>query len=431
MARTASARRTPPPPPPIVSARHDGDRRARILQALRMLAAHSPIAHERDAAERRIRDIEGTPAPAPQASPQAPTVAPVPPQAPQRPSAPQARPASPPPPQAPAGAFPFLPPGTTILDTDGRTYQIRRRDGIVYCTCAEWLRSAARDRVHPESATCDHKHAYLASQAPVAPPPPQAPPPPSAPTVPPASPSAPRSRPASPPAPAPQASPQAPTVATLRTASTGSQWLQFARKPDATVRDALKRNGWRWHSVREQWYHGPHGRVPACVRTVDADPPVPPVAPAPETVSAPQAPAARVPVSTLRIGYTEGLDLNGWRRVTFTTFGACNLALRDLASRAPGSGGGYHKTDVLLGWADASEFKIRIDLTREHATYPRDLVADELRAHLTFHAGRLPTGEPGQLTRADYLGLVLCGKCAVRLAGMNDAAYLVALRAGE
>ena len=35
----------------------------------------------------------------------------------------------------------------------------------------------------------------------------------------------------------------------------GISWLDFVSKPDTTLRAALKANGWRWSSYREQWYN--------------------------------------------------------------------------------------------------------------------------------------------------------------------------------
>jgi hypothetical protein len=95
-----------------------------------------------------------------------------------------------------------------------------------------------------------------------------------------------------------------------------------------------------------------------------------------------------IKVKEIRILFVEGAvsRSDAATRQRFTSFADADRYLRYLADQAP-VGGPYDKTDVLITFEDGTEYRARVDLTREHATQP-SILGLHVQRHCLYHSGR-------------------------------------------
>jgi hypothetical protein len=93
-------------------------------------------------------------------------------------------------------------------------------------------------------------------------------------------------------------------------------------------------------------------------------------------------------VKEIRILFVEGAVSRSEAATAkpFTSYADADRCLRRLASESP-EGGAYDKTDILITFEDGTEYRARVDLTREHATQP-SILGDHVREHCLYHSGR-------------------------------------------
>jgi len=92
----------------------------------------------------------------------------------------------------------------------------------------------------------------------------------------------------------------------------------------------------------------------------------------------------KVRIANVKVEWSESNRLEDG--TMFPTLADANVGLRFAAQAAP-AGGGYHKTSVVITWADGETYQARIDLVREDAQ-KANLIGAHVREFCEFASGR-------------------------------------------